>query len=56
MGIEEEQVHTVEPGAPDLCAGGESQHGVEIDGWLRIRPFADESGPHGVVKFWIWSA
>ena len=29
------------------------EHGVEVDGRLRVRPFADQPGPHGVVELGI---
>ena len=51
--VEQEQVDAVELDAVHLGGGGEVEHGVEVDGRFRVRPFADEAGPHGVVKFRI---
>ena len=46
----QEQVHSVELHAVHVRGGGQVQHGVEIDGRLGIRSFADQAGPHGGVQ------
>ena len=53
MRVEQEQVHAVKLHAVHLRFGGEIEHRVEINGWFRAgAAFADEAGPHGVMKFW----
>ena len=46
----EEQIDAVEPHAVHLRGLGQVQHGIEIDRRLGVRPFADQSRPHGIVK------
>jgi hypothetical protein len=49
--FEQEDVDAIEPGAVDLGLGGQIEHGVEVDaGFGAGTAFADEAGPHGVVK------
>ncbi len=46
-----EQIDAIEFDAVDFGGLRQVEHGVEIDRRLRIRTFADEAGPHGVVQF-----
>jgi hypothetical protein len=52
MGIKQEQINPIESHAIDFGPGGQIEHRVEID--ARLGPgtsFADQAGPHGIVKF-----
>ena len=54
VGIEEEQIDAVEPGAVDRRRRGEVEHRVEINGRLRSRAaFPDQPRPHRVVELRI---
>ena len=54
--VEQEEVDAVELDAVDLGAGGQVEHRVEVDaGFGAGAAFADEAGPHGVVKFRVVS-
>ena len=45
----EEQIDAFKPHAIDFSRSGQVQHRVQIDGWFRVGPLADEAGPHRVV-------
>ena len=50
--VEEEEIHAVELAAVHLGGGGEFEHVFERDRRMVGAGFlADETGPHGVVKF-----
>jgi hypothetical protein len=46
----EEEIDTIEAPPIDAGAGGEIEHGIEVDGRFGIGTFSDESRPHGVVQ------
>lgn len=50
MGKRQKQVDALESNAIQLSGGREVQHGVQVDGRLRIGPFSYQTGPHGVVE------
>jgi hypothetical protein len=50
VGQGEEKIDAIEAHAVDAGAGGEIEHGIEIDGRFGIGTFSDESRPHGVVQ------
>jgi hypothetical protein len=45
----QEQIDTVEADAIHLRPGSQIEHGLERDKRFRVRPFANEAGPHRVV-------
>ena len=50
--VEQEEVHAIELGSVGIVQfgrGSQPQHGVQADGRFGIRPFAYQTGPHGVV-------
>ena len=47
--FEQEEIHAIESRAVNFSGGGQAQHGIQADGRLRIRAFAHQAGPHGVV-------
>jgi hypothetical protein len=52
MGIEEEDIDTIEPGPVHLCFGCQLEHRIQVDAWFGAgAAFADKAGPHRVVKF-----
>jgi hypothetical protein len=51
MRIREKQIDAFKFGAVGASSGGEPKHSVEINGRLRIRTLAHETGPHGVMEF-----
>ena len=54
VGVEEEEIDAIEFDAVHFGVGGEVEHLVEINGGFSARAaFADEAGPHGIVKFGI---
>src|SRR5262249_60832327 len=46
----EKQIHSLEPGTVYTGGGSEFDHGVQIDGRLRIGPLSHEAWPHGIVQ------
>jgi len=54
VGLEKEQVDAVELDAIYFGIGGELEHFVEVNaGFSAGTAFADEAGPHGIVKFGV---
>ena len=53
MWEEEEVINAIELLPADVCRSGKVEHVFEADGWFLAvsGSFADEAGPHCVVKF-----
>src|ERR1051326_1829938 len=52
MGLEQENIDSIEPSAVDAGLRGQIQHGIEIDaGFGSGAAFAYQARPHSIVQF-----